>query len=73
MERRRGGKGRGARHTRRDWLAGWLERGPGVHSSGGAFVSIEDFSLLYPHLKCISEKDSANWLGARGWGEEVEQ
>lgn len=29
-------------------------------------MSAEGFSLLYPHLKCILEKDSANWLGVGG-------
>ena len=43
-----------------------MERGPGVHSPGGACMSAEGFSLLYPHLKCILEKDSANWLGVGG-------
>lgn len=42
-------------------MAGW--RGPGVHSPGGACVSTEGFSLLYPHPKCILEKNSAGWLG----------
>lgn len=45
-------------------LVDWMERGPGVHSLGGASaVSAEGFSLLYPHLKWVSEKGSANWLG----------
>lgn len=42
-----------------------MERGLGVHSQGGASVSWASFSLLYPHLNCISEKNSANWLR---WG-----
>ncbi|XP_015415334.1 PREDICTED: uncharacterized protein LOC107182079 [Myotis davidii] len=39
-----------------------MERGLGVHSPGGASVSSAGFSLLYPHLNCTSEKDSADWL-----------
>lgn len=46
----------------RDWGTGCMERGLGVHSPGGASVSSAGFSLLYPHLNCTSEKDSADWL-----------
>lgn len=50
-------KGRGVRDTGRDCLTSWMERGPGIHSPGGACMSAEGFSL-YPHLKCILEKGS---------------